>query len=164
MSATSPAFRVAGAIRRAHELLRILDREHNVAELYRQLKGVRHEVDSALRLLPEPAAPGNISTSAQRARGTKPGSHRHVLMQKINMADGPRTSPALARECGINIGVVRTRLHELASAGWIEPVATLKDQVTERFSTAWEVSDLGQSSLRKLESGQLVLIELPDES
>lgn len=158
MSAISPTHLAGAAVQRAYELLKILDREHTHVDLYRQLKGIRHEVATALMLLPASAAPRNRSNLAWRAKGTQPDSHRHLLMRALS-ADPGMSAPVLAGRINARLPVVRTRLRELASAEWIAPYGTSLDAATKRKTVLWMLSTPGKTALAKLESGQLALIE-----
>lgn len=159
MSTTSASYLASAAIRRASELLKILDREHDTPSLYRQLTGVRYEVETALRFMPNGAAPKNRASTPSRAERTRPESHRHNILR---MLDGELqwTSLGIARFLAIKPSVVRTRMRELSSAQWVRAYSSTVDLVTKRQSTLWQITKRGKVALGVLEAGQLVLMEV----
>jgi hypothetical protein len=160
VSNVSATYLLASAVQRASDLLKILDRQHTVPDLYRQLAGVRHEVETMRRFLPEGAKPANRSTGGRRALGTRPDSHRHRIMLVLEVPGVEWTAPTVAKFMSIKVGVVRARLVEMVAADWIQAYGFTADPSTNRNNTVWILTDKGRAALKKLESHQLVLVEV----
>lgn len=62
---------LATAVDRARELVKVLDVEHHPTDLYRALRGVRHELDTMARMLPAvtpPASPAAVEIDLEMRR------------------------------------------------------------------------------------------------
>lgn len=159
------------ALARAVKLLTVLDREHNHAELYSNLRGVRHELatlQEALRDV-EPAAGPNPATvwpvglqpptwAARRAFATKPDTHRHRALREMVRAPLGTTDAELAEALSLPMHVARQLRWEMAAARWVTRTQqTRVNPRTGRKCTVWLGSELGRERLGKLESGQMRL-------
>lgn len=167
------------ALARAEALLRILDREHSRDELYRHVRGVRHEVQTARDhiatlgrdILPprDGKVPENgraTSKSAARAVRTRSGSQRHQVLRAV--ARESLTDPELMDRTGIIPNSLRPRRLELVEAGYIEPTRNDANRVITRPNAhnrpciVWRITPKGTAALSMLEAGQLVFTDFLD--
>lgn len=152
------------AILRALELAKILDTEHESADVHRAFRAVRHELQTLRGIhCPQatPAAPE--LASARTGRRTRPGSQRHLILGALSVA--PAADFQLANHLRIDVQHVRRRRHELLAAGWVErspsttgrQVAKVRQEGTGRDCSVHQLTTAGYSALARLRSGQGVL-------
>lgn len=155
------------AILRALSLAQVLDVEHTTEEAHKAFRAVRHELEMLQRLhCPEaPVTPVELR-SARTGRATQPGSLRHKILGVLSfhpMADFEIVTELRRDDQAPSLHDVRRRRHELAAAGWVEPVVLgngyrkVRQEATGRDCTVYTLTDLGVTALKRLRSGQEVL-------
>jgi hypothetical protein len=176
---TDPVTLALKASERALILLRVLDREHDPAELHRAARGVRHEVETAQHLLlglgtrvvaqregKSVSGAPVTSQAAARAIRTRSGSQRHrVLRELANWRDGGGlTDWQLQAALGLGANSERPRRLELVEAGYVRAAkredgtpVTAREPRSGLACQSWEVTLAGLAALRQLEAGQTVL-------
>jgi hypothetical protein len=145
--------RLAAALARATALLAILDREHTAAELYTHLHGVRHEVETACRMLP--ARDGD----KRRYRGRLTRDGRPHLVLKL-LGHGNTTTRHAALQLGLKMTAVSCILSRFTQAGLVHKIGTVRPQEDGRSVTLWEITPKGQTALTRLATEQIAFIEL----
>lgn len=157
LSETRSTVLAARAVERVRRLLTVLDREHTTEELYHNLRGVRHELDTITRLLPGDIQHArNTTTSAHRARRTTRNTQGHGVLATLAAWGGQgATVRLLAEKVGCTLPTARTRLNELVAAELAEPRGRTKDLVTNRKVNTWVVTEAGRKRLAKLDQEQL---------
>lgn len=185
----NPITLVLAALNRMAALLRLADQEHTHSELLINVRAIAHEHQTAVAALsalggditanrPGSARSGDPGTSkaAARAIATRTGSQRHRILQALLIAGTEgATDPELQAQLVMVDSSQRTRRNELCQAGYVREVTvplatdgpervtlTRPRELTGHECIVWEITDLGRSALRKLDSGQMVLAFIED--
>lgn len=156
VSGVSSTYLVTAAVKRALELMAVLDREHTPADLYPAMRGVRQELQAAGRLLGDEPRPGNRTGLERRARGTTQNSQRYQLLKWMCGSRGGTVSQ-IAGALGIGEATVRSRMCELDAAGWVTPYAQVSSPHLGRKRTWWKPTETGFAALGRLTVDQLEL-------
>jgi len=145
--------RLAAALARATALLAVLDREHTAAELYTNLHGVRHEVETACRMLPM----RDGQQRQYRGRLSKDG-RPHSVLKFLNRGD--TTTRNAAHQLGLKMTAVSCILTRFTQAGLVHKIGTVRPEDDGRSVTLWEITAKGRSALTRLATEQIAFIEL----
>lgn len=146
------AQRLSGMVARAQELLTVLDREHTAAELYTNLHGVRHELQTAADLLPNGAQWGRTYRG-----GVAKGGRPHLVLQLLKQ--GAITSKGISTELSLDMTAVSCVMSRFCQSGLAEKVGKVKSEDDGRLVTLWRVTPKGVTVLDRLASEQLALLD-----
>lgn len=133
------------AVHRALELCRVMNREHEGAELYKAFRAVRHELETIQDLLHRFAAdqsgarrgqvggdhPDTSRSAAAAAMRTRSGSQRHKILEWLAAA-GPLADFQVQEDLALNGNSQRPRRVELAQAGYVEVLTWAVNETLER--------------------------------